>query len=46
MTESPQQLRRRHDPESGLALIDLSDEPAVETDPLRYGLAPANRHTT
>lgn len=45
VTESPQQLRRRYDPDCGLALIDLGSEPAFEGDPLRYGLAPANRHT-
>lgn len=45
VAESPQQLTRRYDPECGLALIDLDGEPAVEGDTLRYGLAPANRHT-
>ena len=44
--ESPQQLTRRYDPDCGLALIDLGREPAPGEDPLRYGLAPANRHTT
>lgn len=45
VTESPRQLRRRYDPDCGLALIDLGSEPAFPGDPLRYGLAPANRHT-
>lgn len=45
ITEPPQHLVRRHDPASGLALIDLADEPAIENDPLRDGLSPANRHT-
>ncbi|WP_158853425.1 hypothetical protein [Saccharothrix deserti] len=39
--ESPTGLNRRYDPETGLALIDLRDEPPVaERDPLRHGLAP------
>jgi predicted DNA-binding protein with PD1-like motif len=43
VTESPAHLRRRHDPDVGLALIDLSASTGQRFDsrhPLRHGLAP------
>ncbi|PXY31533.1 PPC domain-containing DNA-binding protein [Prauserella muralis] len=41
ITETPAQLTRRYDDETGLALIDVAErEPLTPTDPLEHGLSP------